>query len=457
MVTTAVEKLDDTKVKLQITVEAERVTQAIDATVKQLASQMRVPGFRPGKAPLKVLESRLGKGAIQSEAARESLPGFYTEALEQAEITPVGPPSFDVEDFSRGAEGVFTAVVDVRPDFDVPDYDGLTVEHPEWELTEEELADNLDALRERFAEVDTVERPAQKGDFVTITLTATRPDGTVVDEASAEDQLYEIPAEDTDSELDAQLLGAEAGAILRFDDVLGPEYPDGLAGQELSFTAIVKEVKAKTLPDLDDDFALTASEFDTIDELKDDLRDQLGAEKRQLARANLRGKVVQTLADAIDIPIPESLVEEEQRFRLNQLAHQAEQNDIPFDQLLNLASGGDPQSLLDEIKAEAEQTVKAQLVIDEIGQDAEITVEQQDLGQEIARQSVRMNRDPQEMAELMLHPDRIGALYADAYRRRTIDHILEHIEVTNAPPPEPEEADTPEAETEEIEEAAPQG
>lgn len=438
MVTTAVEKIDDTKIKLQVTVPADRVTKAIDAAVNRLASSMRIPGFRPGKAPLKVIESRLGKGAVQNEAARETLPGLYTEALKQTEITPVGPPQFDVEEFARGSEGIFTATVDVRPEFDVPEFKGLTVEHPEWELTEEELNDNLDAMRERFAEVDTVARPARKGDFVTLTMTAKKSDGTIVEEASAEDLLYPIPEEDSDSVLDAQLQGAEAGAILRFDDVLGADYPDGLGGQELSFTAIVKEVKSKNLPDLDDDFALTASEFDTLEELKDDLRDQIGLEKRQMARANLRGKVVETIAEMVDIPLPESLVAEEQRFRLNQLAHQAEHNDLDFEQFLGLASGGDPQQLVDQIKTEAEATVKAQLIVDEVGQEADITVEQNDLGQEIARQSLRMNRDPKEVAELMLHPDRIGALYADAYRRKAIDHIMAAVEVTNAPPDEPE-------------------
>lgn len=450
MVTTAVEKIDDTKIKLQVTVPADRVTKAIDAAVNRLASTMRIPGFRPGKAPLKVIESRLGKGAVENEAARETLPSLYTEALQQAEITPVGTPQFDVEEFARGSEGIFTATVDVRPDFKVPEFAGITVEHPEWELTDEELNDNLDAMRDRFAEVDTVDRPARKGDFVTLTLTARKSDGTVVEEASAEDLLYPIPEEDSDSELDGQLEGAEAGAILKFDDVLGADYPDGLAGQQLSFTAIVKEVKSKSLPDLDDDFALTASEFDTIEELKDDLRNQIGLEKRQMARANLRGKVVETLAEMVDIPLPESLVAEEQRFRLNQLAHQAEHNGLDFEQFLGLASGGDPQALLDQIKAEAEQTVKAQLIVDEVGQDADITVQQEDLGQEIARQSMRMNRDPKEVAELMLHPDRIGALYADAYRRKAIDHIMAAVEITNAPPEEPEpepDSETSESET----------
>ena len=439
MVTSAVEKIDDTKVKLSITIDPDEVSSALDQAVTRLSQSVKVPGFRPGKkVPLKVLEGRLGKGAVREEAIREAFPGFYSQALSEHEISPVGPPEFDVDAFEPGAEGAFTATVDVRPEFEVPEFEGMTITHPEWELTDEELHANLDQVRERFAEVETVERPAQKGDFVTVTISGKKADGTEVEEASAEDMLYQVPEEDTDSELDTQLVGASAGDVLEFTDVLGPDYPDGLAGQEISFTAIVKEVKVKTLPELDDEFALTASEFDTIDELMDDLRTQAGAEKRQMAVANLRGAVIEAIAELVEIPLPESLVEEEQRFRLNRLAHQAQHAGLSMDQFLSIAGGDDPQALMDQIREESENTVKAQLVVDEIGQKVGITVEREDLGQEVARQAMRMGRDPNEIAEMMLHPDRIGALYADAYRRKTIDHVLEHVEITDAPPPEPE-------------------
>ena len=455
MVTSAVEKIDDTKVKLSITIDPDEVSSALDQAVTRLSQSVKVPGFRPGKKiPLKVLEGRLGKGAVREEAIREAFPGFYSQALSEHEISPVGPPEFDVDAFEPGAEGAFTATVDVRPEFEVPEFEGMTITHPEWELTDEELHANLDQVRERFAEVETVERPAQKGDFVTVTISGKKADGTEVEEASAEDMLYQVPEEDTDSELDTQLVGASAGDVLEFTDVLGPDYPDGLAGQEISFTAIVKEVKVKTLPELDDEFALTASEFDTIDELMDDLRTQAGAEKRQMAVANLRGAVIEAIAELVEIPLPESLVEEEQRFRLNRLAHQAQHAGLSMDQFLSIAGGDDPQALMDQIREESENTVKAQLVVDEIGQKVGITVEREDLGQEVARQAMRMGRDPNEIAEMMLHPDRIGALYADAYRRKTIDHVLEHVEITDAPPPEPEPEES-EVEDTEVEDTEP--
>lgn len=440
MVTSAVEKIDDTKLKLSITVDASEVKSALDSAVTRLSRSVKVPGFRPGRpVPIKVLESRIGKGAVQEEAVREAFPAMWQAVVAEHEVDAVGPPSLEVDAFEQGKDGHLVATVDVRPTFDVPDYAGMEIAHPEWEVTEEEVQANLDQLRERFAELETVERPAQRGDLVTVTITGKTADGEVVEEASAEDMLYQIPEEDTDSELDRQLAGAEAGAIVEFTDTLGADYPEELAGKELSFTAIVKEVKTKVLPDLDDDFALTASEFDTIAELEEDLREQMAEEKLNIARGNLRGAVVEAVAELVEIPLPEALVQEEVRFRLNRIANQAQQSGLSLDQFLALAGGGDANTIIEQITAEAEQTVKAQLVVDEVGQGAGITIEQQDLGQEVARQAMRMGRDPQEIAELMMHPDRIGALYADAYRRKAIDHILEQVTVTGAPPePEPE-------------------
>ena len=435
MVTSNVEQIDDTQLRVTISIPAETVDSLIDAAAMKLGGSMKVPGFRPGKVPLKVIEKRVGAENVAQEAAQDAVPGFYTEAMEGRDEQPVAQPRFEVESFERGQEGKVVATVDIRPTFEVPEWRGLTVEHPEWELTQEEVDEHLDQMRERFAELETVDRPAQAGDFVVVTLTGKTESGDVVEEASGEDMLYQVPTEETDSALDTELVGAKAGDVLEFSDDLGPDYGEELGGQTLSFTAIVKEVKVKELPALDDDFAITASEFDTIDELVADLRENAGAEKRRLAEQNLRGKVVETVAELVDIPLPEALVEEERRYRMNRLAHTAEQNGMSFEQFLSIATGGDPQAFVEQLTEEAEQTVKAQLVVDEIGQAEDIQIEQDDLSFEISRQAARLGRDPQEIAEMMLQPERIGALYADTYRRKTIDLIMEAVEITNVPPP----------------------
>ena len=439
-VQTTVERPEPTVAKLTITVDRERVEAALDEAARVLASSVTIPGFRPGRVPRKVLEKRLGPGALAEEAVRRMLPDLYSEAVQDVELPVVGPPRFDVERFEAGADGRFVATVDVRPDVAVPAYEGLEVRHPEWEMTDEEIDAQVDALRDRFAQLETVERPAQAGDYVLISITGRRKgNDEVVEEASGEDLLYRIPEEETDSELDRVLPGATAGAVLAFDDVLGPDYPDGLAGQEVAFTVDVKEVKEKHLPGLDDDFAITASEFDTLEELRDDLRTRMGREKRMAARANLRSVVVEAVADLVeDLPLPASLVEQEQRFRLDRLAHDAESHGLDLGQFMQ-AVGTTPEELLQQMEEEARRTVKAQLVVDAIGEAAGIEVEQQDLMVEISRQAQRMGRPPAEIAELLLHPDRIGALYADAFRRKVIDHVLERVEVLDAPPEEEHE------------------
>lgn len=434
---TSVERVDDTTVKLSITVEAERVGRAIDEAARKLAAEVKVPGFRPGRVPRRVLESRLGKGALLQEAARDALPSFYSEAAQAEELAIVGPPEFDVDTFEDGKDAEFAATVEVRPEFATPDYEGLQVAHPDWEVTDADVDEQLETLRERFAELEAVSRPAQAGDHVVITITAER-DGRKVDDASAEDLLYRVPEGDSASELDRNLLGAQPGTILKFSDTLGADYGE-LSGSRVDFTVIVKEVKHAKLPALDDDFAITASEFDTIHELREQLRGQLAEQKLAYARAALRATVVEAVSDLVEVPLPQTLVNQELRFRLNRLAQQAEQYGMSVEQLL-AASGTSTESALQGLEEDARKTVKAQLLVDAIGRAADIDVTQEDLGDEIARQALRTGRSPEELAEFMTHPDRIAALVGDAFRRKTIDHLLDSVQVLSAPPQEEAQA-----------------
>lgn len=435
---TSVERVDDTTIKLSVTVDSARVTEAIDAAAQRLASEVKVPGFRPGRAPRKVLESRLGKDTIAQEALRDALPAFYSEAAQAEELDAVGPPDFDLDTFEDGKDAVFSATVEVRPEFELPDYADLQVPHPEWELTEEDLQEQLDGLRERFATLETVQRPAQAGDHVLLSMSGQHA-GQPVPEVAADDTLHEVgDPEETDSELDRNLLGASPGAILKFSDTLGPDYGDR-AGQEVELTAIVKEIKARRLPDLDDEFAADASEFDTMDELRDELREHLAKEKRQQAEIALRGRVVQAVTELVELPLPPSMVQEELRFRIDRVNQQAEQYGMTYEQFLQ-AAGVSNEELLARFEEEAQEAVKAQLVIDAVGRDAGIEVKRDDLRGEVAAQAMRLGRDPNELAEFMSHPDRVSALVTDAFRRRAIDHMVASVQVLSAPPEEPPKA-----------------
>lgn len=429
---TSVERIDETTVKLSITVEAARVGKAVDEAARHMAADVKVPGFRPGKVPRRVLETRVGKPALLQHAVRDALPDFYAEAVQEQQLEVVGPPQFDVEVFEDGKDAEFSASVEVRPEIELPDYTGIRIPHPEWEVTDDDVKTQLEALRERFAELETVDREVHEGDYVVMTVTGSK-DGQKVEDASGEDILYEVndPAE-SNAELDRQLLGSRAGGILKFTDSLGPDYGDR-AGEELDFTVIVKEVKGKQLPELDDDFAITASEFDTLDELRAEVEAQLAREKRAYARQSLRGKVVEAVADQVEVALPKSMVEEEVRFHLTRIAHQAEQQGVSLDQFLQLA-GTSAEQIQSDLQEQAREAVKAQLVVDAVARSAEIDVTQEDLGAEVARQSARLGRPPEELAEFMSHPDRIGALVNDVYRRKAIDHLVEQVEVLSAPP-----------------------
>ncbi|QBI18669.1 trigger factor [Egibacter rhizosphaerae] len=439
-VETTVERVDDTNVKLAVTVEAARVDEAVDQAAKELAKEVRVPGFRPGKVPRRVLESRIGKGPLLEQAAQNAVPTFYREAVEAEQLQVLGQPEFEVETFEDGQDAVFNATVEVMPEVEAPDFAGRQIPHPEWEVTEEEVDGQLDELRERFAEVETVERPAQAGDYAVITLSAMK-DGEPVEEVAEEDAMYSVrDPEESGEELDRQIIGAQAGDVLEFSDTLGDDYGEELSGSEVDVRVIVKEVKAKQLPAFDDDFAITASEFDTIDELREAVAVQLERQKRNEAREALRGRIVDEIAEGIEVTLPEALVNQEIEFRVSRLGQQAEQYGLELEQYLQLA-GISAEQLIEQFREQAQQTVRAQIVVDSVGRQAEMEVDQQDLTEEVNRQAQRMGRDPQELAEFMTEPERIGALYSDAFRRKTIDHILEQVEVINPPPETDEDLD----------------
>jgi len=428
-VDTRVERVDDTTVKLAVTVEGPRVTQALDEAARHLAEEVKVPGFRKGRVPRKVLESRLGKGAVVQHAVQDALPQFYAEAVRASEVEPVGQPEYDLEEFEEGKDAAFTATVEVRPEFDPPAVDGVRVRHPEWEVSEDDVTAELDQLRERFAEAETVNRPVQIGDLAVLSVSATHR-GEPVEDARMDDQLYRVnDPEQTGQKLDRELLGKSTGNIVKFTDTFDDDE------RELDFTVIVKDVKALRLPDADDDFAITASEFDTIDELRDSIRTQLVEHKLRHARESLRGRVVEAVSELVDVPLPRTLVEQEAQFQLARLARDAERYEIPFEQYLQ-AAGTTFEQLQEQLRENARKTVRAQLVVDRIGRDAGVEVTNEDLSRQLLEEAQRLQMPPDQLADFMREPERLGVLFSDAFRRKTIDHIIGRVEVSDGPPPE---------------------
>jgi len=427
-VDTRVERVDDTTVKLAVTVEGPRVKEALDEAARHLADEVKIPGFRKGRVPRKVLESRLGKGAVIQHAVQDALPQFYAEAVRESELEPVGQPEYDLDTFEEGKDAAFTATVEVRPDFDPPAVDGVRVSHPDWEVTDDEVIAELDQLRERFAEAETVDRPLQIGDLAVLSVSATHQ-GEPVEDARMDDQLYRVnDPEQTGQTLDRELLGKTTGNIVKFADTFDDE-------RELDFTVIVKDVKTLRLPDADDDFAITASEFDTIEELRDSIRTQLAEHKLRHARESLRGRVVEAVSELVDVPLPRALVEQEAQFQLARLARDAERYEIAFDQYLQ-AAGTTFEELQEQLRENARRTVRAQLVVDRIGRDAGVEVTNEDLSRQLLEEAQRLQMPPDQLAGFMREPERLGVLFSDAFRRKTIDHIIGRVEIADGPSPE---------------------
>jgi trigger factor len=429
-VKTSVETLEPTKVKLTVEVEPKRVKQAFDRAARELAKQVNLPGFRPGKAPRRLLEQRFGDGIIAQTAMENSLSDFYVEALREQDLDVVSQPEVDVETWDETDGCTFTATVEVRPTFDVPDHQGIDVTFPEWDVEDEDVDAQLEQLRERFAEVDEVERPAKEGDLVTLSLRV-EIDGEELESANVEDALYEIGTQGVTPKLDEELVGKQAGDELSYEDALPDEYPEH-GGEQATFHVTVKDVRAKTLPDLDDDFAATASGFDTLDELRKDLRDSLLRRRIEQAQHDLRGRILEAYLARIDVPLPEAMVEADAQARISQLEAQAERFGVDVEELLD-SEDTSRERFESNARSQAEQTVKAQLVLDALARELGVDITPQDIDQEIVRHAQANGVSPQQIAQIVQQQGSLPALVGDILRRKAIDAIVAAADVDGGP------------------------
>lgn len=427
---TTVEQLEPTRVKLTVEVEPKRVAQALDAAAREIARTVSIPGFRKGKVPRRVLESKIGKAAIIQQAADDAISTYYAEAVRDEELQVVAPPEIDVQQFDEEEGCAFEATVDVRPEFELPDHTGITVTHPEWQVTDDDVRARIDELRERFAELEEVDRAARIGDYVTLDLEVAKG-GEAIEDATVTDALYEVGSKGVTPKLDETLAGAVAGQTLSYVDNLPEDYPEH-GGEKAEFTVTVKDVREKHLPDLDDDFALTASEFETLAELEDDIR--RGLQRRQLveARQDLRGRIVEAYLANVDLPLPEAMVEHEKSHRLADLERQAERYGTELDALLEM-QGTDRESYLAQLEEQVRQGVKAQLVLEALAEKEGIEVASADLEREIQRHAAQQGVDPGAIARVINEQGSVGVLVADVVRRKALDLIVAAAEVDGGP------------------------
>ena len=418
-VKTSVESLEGNKVKLSVVVDEDEFEAAVDSAFKRIAREIRIPGFRPGKAPRKLLEARLGPEVAREEALREALPEYYAQAVRDNEVDVIAAPDIDITEGQESGPVTFDAVVEIRPQIELSGYGDLEVEIPSPKASDEEIDAQVERLREQFGELQTVERAARDGDQVTIDIAAWHHDEPI-DSLTAEDYPYTLGSGGIVEEVAARLMGAKVGDILEFE----AEHPNPEEEHALRFRVLVKEVKEKVLPDVDDEWANEASEFETVEELRADLAGRLSGVRAAQAAMASREKTAAALADLVTDDPPEAMVAGEVNDRLQDLSMRLQAQGIGFEQYAEI-TGQSPDDLVAALKEAAEQSAKVDLALRAIADAEGIEVADDDLDSEIERLAERLGQDPAAVRE-QLHASE-AALRSDLRKRKALEWLVDQV------------------------------
>ena len=414
-----VEQLSPTRVRINVEVPFAELQPDFDRAYKQLAKQVRLPGFRPGKAPAKLLEARIGRGAVLEQVVNDALPSRYSQAVTTSEVRPLGEPEIEITKIEDGDELVFTAEVDIRPDITIPDLDALKITVDPIEVTDDEVDAELQSLRARFGTLKGVERGAEDGDFVSIDLSAS-VDGEDVPDAKTEGLSHEVGSGQLIEGLDDALAGMKEEETKVFTTTLAAGEH---AGEEAQVTVTVKSVKERELPEPDDEFAQLASEFDTIDELKASLTDQVKRVKRIQQAEQIRDKALETLLEQTEVPLPEKIVQAQIDDTLHNAIHGLDHDEDRFAEAL--AEQGSSRDEFDtDSRTNAERAVKTQLVMDAIADQLNVQVGQNDLSERLVLMSRQYGLEPQQLLQYLQENNQLPVMFADVRRGLTVAAVV---------------------------------
>ncbi len=413
--------VEGNRVRLSVELDESEVDEALNSTVRRLARDVRVPGFRPGRVPRPVLEARLGGAeALRQQAISDALPDLYARAVVDTEVDPIAAPEIDITSGEAAGPLTFDALVEVRPTVSIAGYAGLVVTVPGIDVTDEDVDAQVDRVREQSGELEVVSRPARDGDYVSIDLHGTR---SVGDDLDVEDYLYEVGSGSDIPGLDDQLRGSSVGDIVQFSaDVPGPEG----TGEPTSFRVLVKEIKRKVLPEPTDAWAAEASEFDTVAELRDDLRTKLSQVKVMQAQMALRSRALEALVELVQDDPPEALIDTEVRERLHDLGHRLEQRHISLEQFLQ-ASGRDRDSLLGELQAEATRAVRVDLALRALADAENMEVSDDDLDAVVADMAEQAGTTGADLRRRLDRAGRLPAVRSDQRKAKALEWLLDHV------------------------------
>jgi trigger factor len=451
--TTSVEPLEGNKVRLHVAIPAEDFEHAIDAAFRKLAQEVKMPGFRPGKAPRRLLEARIGSEVGRDQALRDSLPDYYAQAVVAEDVDVIAPPEIDITAGEDSGDVEFDAVVEVRPVVTVEGYDKLRIEIERPEVDDDDVARQVDMLRERFADLEDSSAPLTDGDYAEIDIKGFIDDESI-EGLTATDYLYEVGSGIVVPKLDEELHGKRPGDILKFSDTL-PERFGERAGDEVAFQVLVKETKKKVLPELTDDWVSEVSEFDTVEALQDDVRTRLDMYARVQASMAMREKIFEAAAALVPEDVPETLVNNEMERRLHDLAHRLEEQGLrgmTIPQYL-AATGQDQQEFVDNVREGATEAVRADLALRAVIAQEEIAATDDEVDAEVERIAQQMDEKPAKVRKDLERRGVIEAVRSDIARSKALAFLMDHAEVVDAdgepvdlslPQPEASEGTEPE-------------
>lgn len=417
----AVETLNPTRVRLTVEVPFEELKDSLDAAYKKINQQVTVKGFRKGKIPARVIDQRFGRGAVLEEAVNDALPKFYTDAVNEAELNPLGQPEVDITELKDGETLNFTAEVDIRPAIEIPDYSGIEVEVDAVEVSDEDVEKAVEQLRERFASTSPVERAAEDGDVVTLDLQA-KVDGEVLEDGVADGVSYTIGSGELLEGIDDAVKGVEAGGEATFTSELKG---GSAAGKEAEVTVKVTQVAARELPELDDDFAQLASEFDTLEELKADSRKRLASTKQYDQATQAQERVLDKLLELVEVPVPEKLLEDEVNTRKHNLEHhQLGQMGLDLEKYLEL-QGKTVEEFETETREAAVKGIKTQFVLDELVKQENLNVSQEELTEHLMRRAASSGMSPDQFAQAVVEQGQVPLLVGEVARGKALAVVVE--------------------------------
>lgn len=441
--TANVTKLEDNRVRLDVEVPAEAVQKGVEAKVRELKKQLRVPGFRPGKAPRRMIENHVGRDYIYMETLQEQLPTWYSEAVVENDVRPIDSPEIDFEDSLDEQAGFkFTATVPIRPEASLGEYKGLEVPKREVEVKDEQVEQQIEELRGQFATLAAVEdRPVQKGDFVVIDFKGERMTGGPLEGAEAEDYMLEVGAGELLEDFEENLVGMNAGERKQFGTTFPMDYAEeSLRGESVLFNVYVKEIKERDLPELDDEFAKEASEFETLEELRNAVREQIEAGLQQQAEAEFRGRALDAAAGNAEVEVPDVMVEEKAGEMVGSFERSIRSQGIEPEQYYQIA-GVNPQEMKERVKPDAADTVKKELVLDAVAAAEKLEADEESVMHEVEHLAEDTGREPDEIVETMKKNGTFTLLQEEMARQKALDFITENAVAVPMPEEESEEAE----------------